>query len=41
MSSGAARPTRRDWAGLAVFVGLCLAISALAGAVTAESVGTW
>lgn len=31
----------RKWLGLAAFLALCLAISALGGAVTAQSVGTW
>ncbi len=37
----AARVGARKWLGLAAFVALCLAISALGGAVTAQSVGTW
>ena len=36
-----ARARRRDVGGLAAFVGMCLAISAIGGWITAPSVGTW
>lgn len=41
MNGGAVREGSRMWLGLAAFVALCLAISAIGAAVTAESVGTW
>lgn len=36
-----ARDGYRKWLGLAGFIALCLAISAIGGVVTAQSVGTW
>ena len=36
-----ARYWRRDVVGLAAFVGVCLATSAIGGLITAQSVGTW
>jgi len=41
MSNAASRTRGRDALGLAAFVALCLAISAIGGWVTAQSVGTW
>ena len=36
-----ARHWRRDVVGLLAFVGVCVAISAIGGLITAQSVGTW
>lgn len=41
MSTGAVRTRAGDLLGLGGFVALCLAISAIGGWVTADSVGTW
>lgn len=41
MQENRSAPSPRDWLGLAAFLALCLAVSAVGGAVTATSVGTW
>jgi len=41
MSAGGARLRSPEWLGLGAFVVLCFLISAIGGAITARSVGTW
>jgi translocator protein len=41
MSAGGLRLSMREWRSLGAFVALCLLISAIGGAVTAQSVPTW
>lgn len=40
-TSGRHTPSRRDTVGFVAFLALCLAVSAVGGAVTATSVGSW